>query len=81
MFRVMRGGTVIGSGLKIVGNVSAEGLVEVNGQIEGNVRCTSLVISPNAQIVGTVAAEKVVVNGRVEGPIQGGEWCSSPRLM
>jgi hypothetical protein len=27
MFRVMRGGTVIGSGLKIVGNVSAEGLV------------------------------------------------------
>ena len=73
MFRVMRGGTVIGSGLKIVGNVSAEGLVEVNGQIEGDVRCTSLVISPNAQIVGTVAAEQVVVNGRVEGPIQGGD--------
>jgi cytoskeletal protein CcmA (bactofilin family) len=37
------------------------------------VRCTSLVISPNAQIVGSVAAEKVVVNGRVEGPIQGGD--------
>src|SRR4029453_8877781 len=73
MFRVMRGGTVIGSGLKIEGNVSAEGLVEVNGQIEGDGRCTSLVISPNAQIVGTVAAEKVVVNGRVEGPIQGGD--------
>jgi cytoskeletal protein CcmA (bactofilin family) len=73
MFRVTRGGTVIGSGLKIVGNVSAEGLVEVNGQIEGDVRCTSLVISPNAQIVGSVAAEKVVVNGRVEGPIQGGD--------
>jgi cytoskeletal protein CcmA (bactofilin family) len=73
MFRVMRGGTVIGSGLKIVGNVSAEGLVEVNGQIEGDVHCTSLVVSPNAQIVGSVAAERVVVNGRVEGPIQGGD--------
>ena len=36
-------------------------------------RCTSLVISPNALIVGSVAAEKVVVNGRVEGPIQGGD--------
>ena len=44
MFRVMRGGTVIGNGLKIKGDVSAEGLVEVNGQIEGDVRCTSLVI-------------------------------------
>jgi hypothetical protein len=31
MFRVMRGGTVIGNGLKIKGDVSAEGLVEVNG--------------------------------------------------
>jgi cytoskeletal protein CcmA (bactofilin family) len=67
MFRI-RGGTVIGNGLKIVDNVSAEGLVEVNGQIEGDVRCTSLIVSPNAQIVGSVAAERVV-----EGPIQGGD--------
>jgi len=73
MLRVMRGGTVIGNGLKIKGDVSAEGLVEVDGQIEGDIRCTSLVISSNAQIVGSVAAEKVVVNGRVEGPIQGGD--------
>src|SRR4026208_2379528 len=73
MFRVMRGGTVIGSGFKIVGNVSADGVVEVNGQIEGDVHCTSLVISSSAQIVGSVTAERVVVNGRVEGPIQGGD--------
>src|SRR6516162_4672852 len=73
MLRVMHGGTVIGNGLKIKGDVSAEGLVEVDGQIEGDIRCTSLVISSNAQIVGSVAAEKVVVNGRVEGPIQGGD--------
>ena len=66
-------GTVIGKGLKIVGSVSAEGLVEIDGRIEGDVSCTSLVISPNAQIVGRVNAERVVVNGRVEGPIQGGD--------
>ena len=39
MFASRRGGTVIGNGLKIVGNVTAEGLVEVNGQIEGDVHC------------------------------------------
>ena len=33
---------------------------------------TSLIVSPNAQIVGTSTAEKVVVDGKVEGPIQGG---------
>jgi cytoskeletal protein CcmA (bactofilin family) len=73
MFGLRRGGTVIGNGLKIVGNVTAEGLVEVNGQLEGDVRCTSLIVSPKAQIVGRITAERVVVNGSVEGPIQGGE--------
>ena len=33
MFR--RRGTIIAEGLKIVGSVTAEGLVEVNGHIEG----------------------------------------------
>jgi cytoskeletal protein CcmA (bactofilin family) len=32
-----------------------------------------LIISRNAQITGAIAAERVVVNGRVEGPIQGGD--------
>ena len=50
MFGSRRGGTVIGDGLKIVGNVTAEGLVEVNGQIEGDLHCTSLTVSPKAQI-------------------------------
>ncbi len=71
MFR--RRGTIIAEGLKIVGSVTAEGLVEVNGKIEGDLHCTSLVVSPKASISGGIQAERVVVNGRVEGPIQGGD--------
>ena len=71
MFR--RRGTIIAEGLKIVGSVTAEGLVEVNGQIEGDLYCTSLVVSPKASIAGGIQAERVVVNGRVEGPIRGGD--------
>ena len=66
-------GTIIAEGLKIKGSVSAEGLVEVNGQIEGDVHCTSLFVSPKAIINGGVEADRVVVNGRVEGPIHGSE--------
>lgn len=75
MFRDMfrRHGTIIAEGLKIVGSVTAEGLVEVNGQIEGDLYCTSLVVSPKAFIAGGIQAERVVVDGRVEGPINGGE--------
>ncbi len=68
-----RRGTIIAEGLKIRGSVSAEGLVEINGQIEGDVHCTSLFISPNAVINGGVEANRVVVNGKVEGPIRGSE--------
>jgi cytoskeletal protein CcmA (bactofilin family) len=66
-------GTIIAEGLKIIGSVSAEGLVEVNGYVEGDLHCTSLVVSPKALIHGGVEAERVVVNGRVDGPIRGRE--------
>jgi hypothetical protein len=68
-----RRGTIIAEGLKITGNVAAEGMIQVNGQIDGEVHCTSLFISPKASIHGSVEAERVVVNGRVEGPIHGSE--------
>ena len=68
-----RGGTVIAEGLKIVGTVTAEGLVEINGQIEGELRCTSLILSRKAHVTGTIQAEQVVVDGKVEGPIEGGD--------
>jgi cytoskeletal protein CcmA (bactofilin family) len=53
MFGSKRTRTVIAEGLKIVGSVTAEGLVEVNGQIEGELHCTSLIISRKAQVAGT----------------------------
>ena len=68
-----RRGTIIAEGLKITGSVSAEGLVEVNGQIEGDLHCSSLFISSKASINGGVEADRVVINGRVEGPIRGNE--------
>lgn len=73
MFASKERGTVIAKGLKIAGIVTAEGLVEVHGQIDGEIQCTSLIISRGAHVTGTIKAERVVVDGEVEGPIEGGE--------
>jgi cytoskeletal protein CcmA (bactofilin family) len=73
MFALKHKGTVIAKGIKIVGSVTAEGLVEVNGQIDGELHGTSLIIARGAHVTGTISAKRVVVNGSVEGPIQGGE--------
>lgn len=72
MFASKRG-TVIAKGLKIVGRVTAEGLVEVNGQVDGELHCTSLIVARGAHVSGKIAADRVVVDGKVDGPIQGGE--------
>ena len=73
MFGSKQRGKLIAKGLKIVGSVTAEGLVQVDGQIDGELHCTLLVIARGARVNGTVAAKRVVVDGKVEGPIQGGE--------
>jgi cytoskeletal protein CcmA (bactofilin family) len=71
MFAWRHKGTVIAKGLKIVGCVTAEGLVEINGEIEGELHGTSLVITQGANVIGTITAQRVVVDGDVEGPIHG----------
>ena len=69
MFKRRR--TRIAERLKIVGSVIAEGAVEVNGDLEGDLTCAALEVSRKAHIRGSVQADRIVVNGRIEGPIRG----------
>ena len=69
MFGFKRGATIIGEGLKVVGNVTAEGNVEIYGRLDGEVQCNSLLLSRKAHLVGAVTAEHATINGTVEGPI------------
>ena len=71
MFERRRHVTVIAEGLNIAGNVSAEGQVEVHGQIEGELQCTSLRVSDKGHVKGKIVSKDVVVNGIVDGPIHG----------
>ena len=71
MFASKRTSTVIAEGLRIIGNVSADGAVQVNGQIDGDLNCTSITVSPKALITGAIKARSVVIDGKVEGPISG----------
>lgn len=71
MFNFRRHGTIIDEGLQIVGSVTADGLVEVRGQIDGELACTDLIVAQTAVVKGAVAAERVQVEGRIEGPVTG----------
>ena len=73
MFGSKQRGTVIAKGLKIVGSVTAEGLVEVNGQIDGELHCTSLVIARGGSCQRNRCSRTRGCGWKVEGPIQGGD--------
>jgi cytoskeletal protein CcmA (bactofilin family) len=81
MFASKRKSTVIAEGLKIIGNVSADGAVEVNGQVDGDLDCTSLTVSPKAFINGGINARSLVINGKVEGPISGEDVVLKPHAF
>ena len=69
--------TLIGRSASIQGDVEFSGGLHVDGRVTGNVRATadasSLSISENAVIEGSVEAPQVVLNGTVKGDIAASE--------
>jgi cytoskeletal protein CcmA (bactofilin family) len=63
--------SIIGEDLKIIGNVASKGEIQIDGEIQGDIRCSSLLLSDKAQVRGSVVAEDIVVRGHVVGSIRG----------
>jgi cytoskeletal protein CcmA (bactofilin family) len=61
--------SIIGEDLTIRGNVTCKGEIQVDGEIEGDIRCGSLLLGDKSQVTGGVAAEDVVVRGHLVGSI------------
>jgi len=54
----------------ITGDVTSKGEVHLDGQVQGDIHCISLVLGENALLEGNVIAEKVVIGGRLIGSVQ-----------
>jgi cytoskeletal protein CcmA (bactofilin family) len=63
------GRSVLSADLRITGDLSAEGTVEIMGEVEGSIRARSLIVAQEGRVTGTVAAESVEIRGRMEGGI------------
>jgi cytoskeletal protein CcmA (bactofilin family) len=63
--------SVIGRGLRILGNVVADGTLQLDGVVEGDVRCMALKVGDSGQVMGGIIADEVTVDGRVGGDIKG----------
>jgi cytoskeletal protein CcmA (bactofilin family) len=66
--------TLIGAGMRIVGDVSCTGVLRVQGDILGNISCDggpngALVVDSAGSVTGKVSATHIAVRGRIDGPL------------
>ena len=61
--------SVLGSDLTITGNVKATADLHVDGTVEGDIACTSLVQGESSTITGGIKAETARLAGMVKGSI------------
>jgi cytoskeletal protein CcmA (bactofilin family) len=59
----------ISSGLSIVGKIVGHGALTIFGQVEGEVRASTVVIAEGAQMEGDIVAEELTIGGHVKGSI------------
>jgi cytoskeletal protein CcmA (bactofilin family) len=63
--------SIIANGVKVVGTIEAEGAeLQVDGEIEGNVRGGSVTVGDTGMVKGDMVSESVTVHGRVEGSVR-----------
>lgn len=62
--------TIISSDLRITGNVTSEGEVQVDGVVDGDVRGARVSVGISGHIAGAVTADRILIRGRVNGQIR-----------
>ena len=63
--------STIGEDLTITGDVTSKGELLIDGRVQGNVHCLSLILGENSVITGDVKAEDVLIGGRLIGSARG----------
>lgn len=62
--------SIIGPGMKVVGDCDTDGTVRIEGRVEGNVRAgKAVVVGKEGSVEGTVVTQDAVISGRIKGTL------------
>jgi cytoskeletal protein CcmA (bactofilin family) len=62
--------SIIGPGMRIVGDLDTDGTVRVEGNIEGTIRAgKAVVIGRGGEVTGDIVTQDAVIGGRVNGTV------------
>ena len=62
--------SIIGPGMKIVGDCSSDGTIRVEGKVEGSVNAgKSVVVGKDGSVKGDISTQDAIIAGRVNGSV------------
>lgn len=62
--------SIIGSDVTMVGNVSSQGTMQLEGKIEGDINIKHLTVGNDGWVEGSIIADEVILKGKVTGTIK-----------
>ena len=62
--------SLLSSDLFVKGNLSTAGDIQIEGEIEGNIKANLLTVGQNSRIKGEIITEELIVNGFISGTIR-----------
>lgn len=61
--------SIISGDLVITGDLSSAGEIQIDGRVDGDIHCASLIIGISGSVTGEVKAEKLRLHGSVNGHV------------
>lgn len=61
--------SILSSDLRIVGEITSTGTVEILGEVEGSITAQGLIIGGEGSVSGQVSADSVEVKGKLDGRV------------
>jgi len=62
--------SVISADMNVLGHIISDGLIDINGRIEGNVKCRAITLREQGRVLGDLIADTVQIYGEVEGLVK-----------
>ena len=62
--------SIIGTDVIIIGNVSSQGTIQLDGKIEGEINIKHLTVGNQGWVDGSITAEEVIIKGKITGTIK-----------
>jgi cytoskeletal protein CcmA (bactofilin family) len=59
----------IGAEVTVTGNISGGGDIHLDGSVDGDVGCNTLILGSGGRVRGNIMAEKVTLGGSVDGTV------------